>query len=49
MIAPSHGQIWTDPMKVINAYREWATGSVEDKITIIYDTMHHSTRKWLIP
>jgi len=45
MIAPAHGQIWTDPMKVINAYSEWATGKCEDKITIIYDTMHQSTQK----
>lgn len=44
MIAPSHGQIWTDPMKVIGAYTQWATGECEDKITIIYDTMHYSTQ-----
>ncbi len=45
MIAPSHGQIWTDPMKVIGAYSEWATGKCDDKVTIIYDTMHSSTQK----
>ena len=45
MIAPSHGQIWTDPMKVIGAYSEWATGKCKDKVTIIYDTMHFSTQK----
>ena len=45
MIAPSHGQIWTDPMKVINAYSNWATGkAAEDKVTIVYDTMHYSTQ-----
>ncbi|KZX15906.1 nitric oxide reductase [Methanobrevibacter cuticularis] len=44
MIAPSHGQIWTDPMKVIGAYSEWATGKCKDKVTIIYDTMHYSTQ-----
>ena len=44
IIAPSHGQIWTDPMKIITAYSEWATGQCEDKATIIYDTMHYSTR-----
>jgi flavorubredoxin len=44
MIAPSHGQIWTDPMKVIGAYSEWATGKCKDKVTIIYDTMHFSTQ-----
>ncbi|WP_409200208.1 FprA family A-type flavoprotein [Methanobrevibacter sp. DSM 116169] len=45
IIAPSHGQIWTDPMKIIGAYSEWATGKCEDKVTIIYDTMHYSTQK----
>jgi flavorubredoxin len=44
MIAPAHGQIWTDPMKVIGAYSDWATGKCKDKITIIYDTMHYSTK-----
>ncbi|MDD1774967.1 MAG: FprA family A-type flavoprotein [Methanobacterium sp.] len=43
-IAPSHGQIWTDPSKIITAYTEWATGKCKDKATIIYDTMHYSTR-----
>ncbi|MGZ7044543.1 MAG: FprA family A-type flavoprotein, partial [Methanobacterium sp.] len=45
MIAPSHGQIWTDPMKIIGAYSNWATGQCRDKVTIIYDTMHGSTQK----
>lgn len=45
MIAPSHGQIWTDPGKVLGAYVGWATGSLrKDKVTIIYDTMHGSTK-----
>lgn len=44
MIAPAHGQIWTDPMKIISAYSNWAQGKCKDKATIIYDTMHFSTR-----
>lgn len=44
MIAPSHGQIWTDPMKIIGAYSDWATGKCKNMATIIYDTMHFSTR-----
>jgi len=44
MIAPSHGQIWTDPMKIIDAYTGWATGKCNDKVTIVYDTMHGSTQ-----
>ena len=45
MIAPSHGQIWTDPMKVIGAYQNFATGKCKNKATIVYDTMHYSTQK----
>jgi flavorubredoxin len=45
MIAPSHGQIWTKPENIIQKYTEWATGQCKDKITFIYDTMHHSTQK----
>ena len=45
MIAPSHGQIWTDPMKIIGAYQDWATGKgAKHKVTIVYDTMHYSTQ-----
>lgn len=44
MIAPSHGQIWTEPLKIIGAYTDWATGQCQNKATIIYDTMHYSTR-----
>ncbi len=45
MIAPSHGQIWTNPMKVIEAYQNFATGKCKNKATIVYDTMHYSTQK----
>jgi coenzyme F420H2 oxidase len=45
MICPSHGQIWTNPGTVIGAYVGFATGkSMKDKVTIIYDTMHGSTK-----
>jgi len=45
MIAPSHGQIWTNPAKIINAYVGWATGTLmKNKVTIVYDTMHGSTK-----
>jgi len=45
MIAPSHGQIWTNPSKVVDAYVSWATGAgMKKKVTIIYDTMHGSTK-----
>ena len=44
MIAPGHGQIWTDPARILSAYAGWSTGVCENKVTIIYDTMHHSTQ-----
>lgn len=44
-IAPSHGQIWTDPMKIIGAYQNWASGVCQrDQATLVYDTMHYSTQ-----
>ena len=44
MIAPGHGQIWTNPAAILGAYAGWAAGVCENKVTIIYDTMHHSTQ-----
>ena len=45
MIAPSHGQIFKVSSLIINKYNEWANGVCKDKVTLIYDTMHHSTQK----
>lgn len=45
MIAPSHGQIWTNPEAIIEKYNEWSSGVCKDKVTFVYDTMHHSTPK----
>jgi flavorubredoxin len=45
LIAPSHGQIWTNPMKIIDAYANWAAGKCKNKATLVYDTMHYSTQK----
>lgn len=45
MIAPCHGQIWKNPQTIIDLYTKWGTGVCKDKITLIYDTMHHSTQK----
>ena len=45
VIAPSHGQIWTDPARIINAYADWAIGKAKNKATIVNDTMHYSTQK----
>ncbi len=43
-IAPSHGIIWKrDLPKILEAYRSWAGGEVEEKVLVIYDTMWGST------
>jgi len=43
MIAPSHGMIWKDPAKIIDAYLKWASGESKQKVLVIYDTMWNST------
>ena len=46
MIAPSHGAIWREkPFKIIEKYAEWAKAYQEDQVTVVYDTMWHSTEK----
>ena len=45
IIAPCHGQIWKNPETIIDLYTKWGSGVCKDKITVIYDTMHHSTQK----
>ena len=43
MIAPSHGMIWKNPDKIIDAYLSWSKGISKQKVLIIYDTMWNST------
>ncbi|VVB93013.1 Type A flavoprotein FprA [uncultured archaeon] len=43
MIAPSHGIIWKNPDKIIDAYLNWAKGVSKQKVLVIYDTMWNST------
>jgi flavorubredoxin len=45
MIAPSHGVIWKNPARIIDAYAKWANFEGEDKLVIVYDTMWKSTAK----
>jgi flavorubredoxin len=46
MIAPSHGIIWRkDPMKIVNAYVEWAKQTTRKKVVIAYETMWKATEK----
>ena len=45
MIAPSHGLIWKNPSKIIEAYARWADFEKENKVVVVYDTMWHSTER----
>jgi len=46
MIAPSHGAIWRkDIGRILAAYKDWAVFKAKPKVTIVFDTMWHSTEK----
>jgi len=42
-IAPSHGPIFDKPSLIIDAYKDWISPRVENKILIPYVSMHEST------
>ncbi|MFB6290317.1 MAG: FprA family A-type flavoprotein [Candidatus Bipolaricaulia bacterium] len=45
MIAPSHGVIYRNPEKILEAHRSWTSSEVENKILIPYISMWGSTTK----
>ncbi|MBI4843646.1 MAG: flavodoxin domain-containing protein [Nitrospirae bacterium] len=50
MIAPDHGVIWRhSPQKVLNMYMDMANGKSDLSVSIIYDTMWHSTASMALP
>jgi anaerobic nitric oxide reductase flavorubredoxin len=50
MIAPDHGVIWRqNPQKVLQMYLNMATGGANLSVSIIYDTMWHSTEQMTLP
>ncbi len=42
-IAPSHGPVYPRPKLIIDAYKDWISDKVSNKILIPYISMHHST------
>ncbi len=42
-IAPSHGPVYPRPQLIIDAYKDWISDRVSNKILIPYVSMHHST------
>jgi flavorubredoxin len=45
MIAPSHGPVYDRPEFIINAYKDWASDNVKNKVVVAYVSMHGSTGK----
>jgi flavorubredoxin len=43
MIAPSHGPIYRDPKRILDAYEKWARGPLLQKIVMVYVSMWGST------
>lgn len=45
MIAPSHGPVYPRPALIMDAYKDWISDRVENKVVVAYVSMHDSTRK----
>ncbi|MDR0890558.1 MAG: FprA family A-type flavoprotein [Endomicrobium sp.] len=46
LIAPSHGLVWRKYIcRITQQYINWASNLLKDKVTIIYESMWHSTEK----
>ncbi|MGB8227390.1 MAG: FprA family A-type flavoprotein [Sedimentisphaerales bacterium] len=45
IIAPSHGPLYNEPKFIIDAYRQWISDEVENKVIAAYVSMHGSTKK----
>ncbi|MCL5985668.1 MAG: FprA family A-type flavoprotein [Actinobacteria bacterium] len=42
--APSHGPLYNKPESIIDAYRDWVSDKVTNRVIIPYVSMHHSTK-----
>ncbi|HAR97168.1 MAG TPA: MBL fold metallo-hydrolase [Deltaproteobacteria bacterium] len=50
VIAPDHGIIWrTNPGMILTRYLEMAEGKAVESVSIVYDTMWHSTERMAQP
>lgn len=45
LVAPSHGPIWNHPEIIVNAYEDWVSDKVQNKVVIPFISMHGSTAK----
>jgi len=47
IIAPSHGPIYKNPMRILAPYEKWTQGKTENKALIVYVSMWGSTREMI--
>ena len=45
IIAPSHGPVYDEPKFIVDAYSQWISDDVSNKVIIPYVSMHGSTKK----
>jgi flavorubredoxin len=45
LIAPSHGPVYDEPQFIVDAYKQWISDEVENKVIVAYVSMHGSTKK----
>lgn len=45
MIAPGHGQIFSRPEFIIDAYNDWTLGTPQNTVVLPHVSMHHSTQQ----
>lgn len=43
IIGPSHGPVYREPHRIVDAYEKWARGPLEQKAVVIYVSMYGST------
>jgi len=43
-IAPSHGPVYKNPERILEAYRKWTAGETREKVIIVYVSMWNSTQ-----
>jgi flavorubredoxin len=44
-IAPSHGPVWDRPHVILDAYRDWSSDRLSNKVLVPFVSMHGSTRE----
>ncbi|MHC1597469.1 MAG: FprA family A-type flavoprotein [Methermicoccaceae archaeon] len=45
MIAPSHGPIYRNPSRILDAYARWTEGYTKEKVIVVYVSMWGSTER----